>query len=100
MVEEASLEFRLRKLDETRNYHLDEINHNDLFSEKYEKTCKYINYVANLLILASTISSCISIFVFASLVLVPVGITSSSVGINICAELTFVQSLQELKSIN
>ena len=34
MVEEASLEFRLRKIDETRNYILDEINHNDLKSEK------------------------------------------------------------------
>ena len=27
MVEEASLEFRLRKIDETRNYLLDEIKH-------------------------------------------------------------------------
>ena len=27
MVEEASLEFRLRKIDETRNYLLDEINY-------------------------------------------------------------------------
>ena len=30
MVEEASPEFRLRKIDETRNYTLDEIKHNDL----------------------------------------------------------------------
>ena len=37
MVEEASLEFRLRKIDETRNYLLDEIKHNDLMSEKYLK---------------------------------------------------------------
>ena len=27
IVEEASLEFRLRKIDETRNYLLDEIKH-------------------------------------------------------------------------
>ena len=45
MVEEASLEFRLRKIDETRNYLLDEINHNSLMSEKYNKTCKYLNYI-------------------------------------------------------
>ena len=32
MVEEASLEFRLRKIDETRNYLLNEIKHNDLLS--------------------------------------------------------------------
>ena len=29
MVEEASLEFRLRKIDETRNYILDEVRHNE-----------------------------------------------------------------------
>ena len=33
MVEEASLKFRLRKIDEARNYLLDEINHNDLMSK-------------------------------------------------------------------
>ena len=42
MVEEASLEFRLRKIDETRNYLLNEIKHNDLMSEKYKKPCKEI----------------------------------------------------------
>ena len=45
MVEEASLEFRLRKIDQTRNYLFDEIKDNDLMSEKYKKTCKYLNYV-------------------------------------------------------
>ena len=29
-----SLEFRLNKIDETRNYLLEEINHNDLMREK------------------------------------------------------------------
>ena len=29
-----SLEFRLNKIDETRNYLLEEINHNDLRREK------------------------------------------------------------------
>ena len=33
MVEEASIEFRLRKTEETRNYLLEEIEHNDLISE-------------------------------------------------------------------
>ena len=41
MVEETSLEFRLRKIDETRNYFLGEIKHHDLTSGKYKKTCKY-----------------------------------------------------------
>ena len=85
MVEEASLEFRLRKTDETRNYLLDEIDHKDLMSEKYKKTCMYLNYVENLLILASAITVYISISAFASLVCVSVGITTSAVGINTCA---------------
>ena len=44
-TEEASLEFRLRKIDETRNCH-DEINHNDLISKIYEKIrgCKKRRY--------------------------------------------------------
>ena len=32
MVEEASLEFRLRKIDETRNYLLYGVKHNDSMS--------------------------------------------------------------------
>ena len=52
--------------------------------EKYKKTYKYLNYVEHLLILASTITGCISIFAFASLICVPVAITSSAVGIKIC----------------
>ena len=54
-------------------------------SEKYKKRCKYLNYVENLLILSSTITGCISISAFASLVYVPVGIASSAIGIKICA---------------
>ena len=38
-TKEASLEFRLRKIDETRNYLLQEIYHNELTGEKYKKTC-------------------------------------------------------------
>ena len=68
MVEEASLEFRLRKIYETRNYLLDEIKHNDLLSEKYKKTCKYLNYVENVLILSSAAFGCISVSAFTSLV--------------------------------
>ena len=54
MGEEVSLEFRLRKVDERTNYLLDEIKH-DLMSEKYKKTCQYLNYVEHLLILVSAV---------------------------------------------
>ena len=74
-----SLDFSLRKLDRTTNYLLQEIKHNDLMSEKYKKICKYLNFVEYLLILVWTVTGCVSISVFASLVCVPVGITSSAV---------------------
>ena len=63
-------------IDETKNYLLDEIKHNALKSEKYKKTCKYLSHVEHLLILASIITCCVSMFAFASLVCVPVGITA------------------------
>ena len=66
MVEEASLEFRLRKVVETTNYLLDEIKNNDLKSEKYERLCKNLNYVEHVLILASTITGCVWISAFTS----------------------------------
>ena len=84
MVEEGRLELRLRNIDETINYLLDEIKLNDLMSEKCNKTCKYLNYVGFLLILASTVTSCVSVSASTSLVPIPVGITNSVLGIKIC----------------
>ena len=54
-------------------------------SEKYKKTSKYLSYVEHLLILVLTVNGCVEISAFASLVYVPVGITSSEVGLKICA---------------
>ena len=54
-------------------------------SEKHKKTWRYLNYVEHLLILVSTITDCVPISAFASLVAIPVGIASSVVGLNICA---------------
>ena len=96
MAEESSLEFIFKKIDETRNYLLDEIKHNHLMSEKYKKTYKYLNYVEHLLILSSAITGCVSISSFASLVFVRVGITSSAVGIKICA---ITAGIKKYKSI-
>ena len=96
MEEEASLEFRLRKIDETKNYLLNEIKHNDLMRKNYKKTYAYLNYVRYLLILASTVTGCVSISAFASLVCIPVGITSSAIGIKTCA---ITAGIKKYKSI-
>ena len=62
-----------------------EASHNDLMSEKCKKTCKYLNYVEHSLVVVSTVTGYVSISAFVSLVCVPVGIVSSTVGIKICA---------------
>ena len=65
-------------------------------SQKYKKTCKYLNYVKHLLILVSTIPDCVSVSAFASLVCVLVGITSSAVGIKICAIIAGIKNISQL----
>ena len=50
-------------------------------SEKFQKTCKYINHVKHLLILVSTIAGRVSISAFTLLVCVLLDITRSAVGI-------------------
>ena len=86
MVEEnISQEFRLKNIDETRNYLIEEINRNELMSKKHEKVCKTPNYIEHFYVLASTITGCVSISAFASSVGIPIGITSSAFGLNICA---------------
>ena len=45
----------------------------------------YLNHVEHLFILVSAVTGCVSIFAFASLVAISVGITSSALGIKICA---------------
>ena len=52
MVEQVSLEFRLRKIDETRDYVLEEIKNNNLVTQIYKTTFKYLSYVEHLLNLA------------------------------------------------
>ena len=65
-------------------------------SEKYKKTYKYLNYVEHLLILVSTVTSCVLVCVFALLVCLPVGITSSAVELKICA---ITAGIKKYKSI-
>ena len=41
----TSHDFRLKKIDETRNHLLEEIKDNDLMSEKQKKVCRTLNYL-------------------------------------------------------
>ena len=79
-----SQEFRLKNIDETRNVFLEEIEKNELMSRKHKKVCTTLNYIEHFLILASTITECVSISTFASLLGIVIGNTSSAIGWKIC----------------
>ena len=85
--ENMNQEFRLEKIDEIRNYLIEEINQNELMSKKQRKVCRVLNYIDHSLIAISTITECVSISASASLVGIPLGITSSATGVNICVEI-------------
>ena len=88
-------EFRLNNVDETRNYFL-EIKQNELMSRKHKRVCTNLNHIEYFLILASTITGCISISAFASSFGIPVGITSSVIGLKIYA---IVSGIKKYKSL-
>ena len=54
-------------------------------SRKHKKVCTTLNYIKHFLILASTITGCISISSFVSLLGIPIRITSSAIGLKISA---------------
>ena len=59
------------------------MNRNELMNKKHKKVCTTLNYIENFLILGSTITGCVSISSFASLVGILIGITSSAIGLKI-----------------
>ena len=59
----------MKKADEKINYLNEEINQNELMSKKDRKVFTILNDIEHLLILVSTVTGCVSISAFGSLVL-------------------------------
>ena len=79
--ENISQAFRLKNIDKRRNYFIEEINQNELMSKKHKNVSRILNYIEHLLTLISTITGCVSISAFASLV----GIVGSAMELkNLC----------------
>ena len=57
-------------------------------SKKHKEVLNYINHS---LIVISTITGCVSISAFASLVGIPIGIASFTIGLNICVITTGIK---------
>ena len=73
-------EFRLnKKIDEMKNYLIEETNWNELMSKKHRKVCRVLNYIEHSLIVLSTITGCVSISTFTSLVGIPIGIANCTI---------------------
>ena len=77
--ENISQEFRLKTLDETRNYLLEEIEQNELMSRKHKKVCAALIIFNNFLFQFSAITGSILVSSFASLLVIRIRITSSAV---------------------
>ena len=75
---------RLKNIEEIRHYFIEEINQKKLMIKKLKKVCRVLNYIEYLLILVLTVTGCVSVSAFASLVGFPVSVTSYVVGLKTC----------------
>ena len=64
-------------------------------SRNHKKVCKTLNYIEHYLLLASTITACISISAFATWLGIPIGITSSAIGLKTCTIAAGIQSINK-----
>ena len=65
-------------------------------SKKHKKVCRVLKYIDHLLIAISTITGCVSISAFTSVIGIPVGITISAIGLKICV---ITAGIKKYKSI-
>ena len=65
-------------------------------SKKHKKIYTTLNYIEHFLILASTITGCVSIPASASLICISIGIMSFEIGLKICV---ITEGIKKYKSI-
>ena len=93
--ENISHEKKKKNIDDTRNYFVEEIDQNEFLCKKHKKVCATLNYIDHVLILASVVTICISISAFTSLVSITIVMTSSAVGLKICAITAATKSISQ-----
>ena len=96
----------MKNIDEARNYFIEEIKQSELKSEELKKACKVLwgaqrackvlIYIEHLLILVSSITGCVYISVFASLVGISVCIVSYAVEKTFCAVTTVIKKYKSM----
>ena len=63
-----------------------------MISKKLNRFCGGLNYIKHFLILTSAITGCISISIFASLVCILIGTTSSAILVKVCVITAIIKS--------
>ena len=86
----------MKSTKERRNYFLEEIEQHEFMSRKHQNVCITLSYIEHFFILASAITRCISISAFTSLIGVPIGITSSTVGLKICVKTARIKKYKSI----
>ena len=81
----------MKNIEKNTIYFIQERKQNELMSKKYKKVYMALNYIEQLLFLASAVSRCVSISAFTSLVNIPIGIVSSAVVLKIGAITTGIK---------
>ena len=95
-AENLSQEFKLKNIEKIRKYFIEEIRQNELICKKHKKVGMAVNYIEHFLTLTSTVTGCISISVFSSLLVIPIGITSSPKELNHCAIIARIKKCQSV----
>ena len=80
-----------------KKYLIEEINQNELMSKKHQNVCRVLKYIEHSLIIIFRIAGCVSISAFASLVVIPIGITSSAIRLKVCV---ITAGIKKYKSIS
>ena len=79
--ENISQTFRLKNIDETKSYFVEETEENELMSKKWKQVCTTLSYSELFLILVYRVNGRISIYDFASFLGIHIRITSSAIGL-------------------
>ena len=62
--ENISQEFRLKNIDETRNYSVEEMIRNKLISKNHKKVCTTLSYIEHFLILGLDVFPCLPFLLY------------------------------------
>ena len=94
--ENMNQESWIKKIDEIRNYLIEEINRNELMSKKNKKVCRALDHIDQSLIEISKINGRAFFSAFTSLFDIPIRIATSAIGLKICV---ITAGIKKYKSI-